>query len=80
MGQEKQPYNVEAIQKACQLVGSAHKLSQLTGTSYMTVQKWRHGKATPSPLNCMRVEKATHGLIKKEEIRPEFDWINFSLF
>ncbi len=72
-------HNIEAIKKAADVCGSLSKLSIAVGTTYTSAFKWAHGKAVPSPLNCMKIEKATRGQVKKEEIRPDFDWKRFKL-
>lgn len=72
-------HNVETIKKAADIFGSLSKLAIAIGANYTSVFKWAHGKAVPSPLNCMRIEKATKGQITKEEIRPDFDWKRFKL-
>lgn len=73
----KQYYNVEAIKKSVEFFGSIHQFSIALNTTYGTVLKWVHGKGTPSPLSCIKIEKATKGEVKKEDIRPDFDWKNF---
>ncbi|MBA3814262.1 MAG: helix-turn-helix domain-containing protein [Alphaproteobacteria bacterium] len=72
-------HDVEAIKKAADICGSLSKLAIAIGANYTSVFKWAHGKTVPTPLNCMRIEKATRGKVKKEEIRPNFDWKNFKL-
>ncbi len=72
-------HDVQAIKKAADICGSLSKLAIAIGANYTSVFKWAHGKTVPTPLNCMRIEKATRGKVKKEEIRPNFDWKNFKL-
>ncbi|EKD85867.1 MAG: hypothetical protein ACD_37C00591G0002 [uncultured bacterium] len=72
-------YNIEAIKKAANVCGSLSKLAIAIGATYTSAFKWAHGKAVPSPLNCMKIEKATRGQVTKEEIRPDFDWKRFKL-
>lgn len=76
---KKETYNMEAIKKASEICGSMSKLALSIGANYGSVFKWMHGKATPSPLYCMKIEKITDGQVKKEEIRPDFDWKRFKL-
>lgn len=76
---KKDVHNIEAIKKAADICGSLSKLAIAIGANYTSAFKWVHGKAVPSPLNCMRIEKATRGQVKKEEIRPDFDWKRFKL-
>jgi len=79
MPPKKESHNVEAIKKAAEIFGSIQKLAMSINTTYGSALKWYHGTATPSPLSCMKIEKATKGQVTKEEIRPDFDWKNFKL-
>lgn len=76
---KKEAYNIEAIKKAAEICGSLSKLALDVGANYGSAFKWMHGKAVPSPLYCMKIEKATKGQVKKEDIRPDFDWGRFKL-
>ena len=76
---KKDVHNIEAIKKAADLCGSLSKLAIAIGANYTSAFKWAHGKAVPSPLSCMKIEKATRGQVTKEEIRPNFDWKRFKL-
>ena len=76
---KKEFYNIEAIEQAAQLFGSLSKLALALNITYGSVFKWAHGQSVPSPLSCMKIEKVTKGKIKKEDIRPHFDWDNFEL-
>lgn len=76
---KKDAYNVEAIKKAAAICGSLSKLAISIGVNYTSAFNWAHGKTVPSPLSCMKIEKATRGQVKKEEIRPDFDWKGFKL-
>jgi DNA-binding transcriptional regulator YdaS (Cro superfamily) len=79
MDNKKEAYNPDAIKKAAEIFGSLSKLAQVTGFTYRSVHKWWHGKAVPTPLSCMKIEKVTKGQVRKEDIRPNFDWENFEL-
>jgi DNA-binding transcriptional regulator YdaS (Cro superfamily) len=72
-------HSIEAIKKAADICGSLSKLAIDVGANYTSAFKWAHGKAVPSPLSCMKIEKATRGQVTKEEIRPDFDWKRFKL-
>lgn len=76
---KKDRQNTEAIKKAIEIFGSMEKLSAAIGGNQASVYKWVHDKAVPTPLSCMKIEKATKGQVTKEEIRPDFDWKNFKL-
>ena len=39
------------------------------------IRQWRHGYANrvPSPVNCVQIERATNGAVKRWDLRPD-DW------
>lgn len=71
-------YNVEAVKKAIELMGGASTLSRSLAVAYQTVLNWRNGYASPSPLNCVKIEKAVNGGVKREEILPDYPWDEMS--
>ena len=70
----REKFNVEEIKRAAEIVGSYNKLSLLLGVSVANVYKWRDGKSTPDPINCLKIQKLTNGLVKARDIRPDYDW------
>ncbi len=76
---QKETVNFSSIVEASKMLGSMYNMAKQLGVTYTTVFNWCHGKAVPNPLNCMKIEKVTKGKIKKEDIRPDFDWENFKL-
>jgi len=77
---EKDMYDVEAVKKAAALCGSTSKLAIAAEVNYGSAFKWVHGKSVPSPLSCVKIEKATDGRVTREDIRPDFDWKKFKWF
>lgn len=67
-------YNVEAIKQAIQIIGSAPKLARDLNVTYQTVIFWKNGRVAPNPLNCVKIEKATNGKVKREDILPDYPW------
>jgi DNA-binding transcriptional regulator YdaS (Cro superfamily) len=67
-------YNVDAIEKAIELLGGAEKLARKLEVSYTTVFKWRKGQSVPSLLKCIDIEIVTENQVKREEILPNFPW------
>lgn len=67
-------YNLKAIEKAIEIAGGAEKLARKIEISYQTVLNWKNGFAVPSVLNCVRVEKLTEGVVKREDILPNYPW------
>ena len=70
----KESYNLEAIQKAIDIVGSSSKLAKNLDVTYQTVIFWKNGRVIPNPLNCANIEKATKGLVNRRDILPDYPW------
>lgn len=70
-------YNVTSIKKAIKVIGSASKLAIKLEVSYQAALNWNSGFAVPSPLNCVRIEKITNGVVKREDILPDYPWGEF---
>ena len=66
----RKPFNSEEIKKAVNILGSRHNLASAINISYQTVSDWINGRKTPSPENCIKVEKATSGKVKARDILP----------
>lgn len=66
----RKPFNSEEIKKAVSLLGNRNELARAINVSYQTVSDWINGKKTPSPENCMKVERVTDGKIKARDILP----------
>jgi len=49
-------------------------MARKANVSYQSVLDWKHGRASPSPINCQKIEKATEGQIKAEDILPDYPW------
>lgn len=66
--------NVEAIKKAIEIAGGANKLAAKIGVSYQTILTWKNARSSLSLANCLKIEKATEGKVKAEDILPDYDW------
>lgn len=67
-------YSVISIEKAINIVGGAEKLARKIDVSYQTVLNWKNGFAVPNSLNCVKIEKITGGVVKREDIIPDYPW------
>ena len=63
---------INQIDKAISTVGSLSALSELLGESPQTVSNWR-SRQVPAD-RCPSIERATHGAVRCEELRPDVDW------
>ena len=61
-------HNVKAILKAIEIVGGVNNLAIKLGVSYQTVLNWKNQRAVPSHINCVKIEAATNGQVKRDEI------------
>lgn len=68
--------NTEAIERACDAVGSKAALARAVGVKPPVIQQWIKG-ARPIPAKrCVAIEKATKGAVTRQQLRPD-DWQNF---
>jgi DNA-binding transcriptional regulator YdaS (Cro superfamily) len=67
-------YNVLSIEEAIKIVGGGEKLARKIEVSYQTVLNWRNGFTVPNPLNCVRIERITGSIVKREDILPDYPW------
>lgn len=64
----------EKLKQAIEIAGGLTQMSRKANVSYQSVLDWKHGRASPSPLNCIKIEKATDGAVNRREILPDFPW------
>ncbi|CAB4218462.1 HTH_XRE domain containing protein [uncultured Caudovirales phage] len=70
----RQRPNFEMINKAIAIAGNLTELARRVNVSYQTALDWKHGRRVPTPTNCQKIEKATNGEVKAEEILPCYPW------
>lgn len=70
---KRQLCNIKILE-AILILGNATKLADALGIKSATVSNWKKNKALPSFENAVGIEKVTDGRIKKEDLRPDFDW------
>ncbi|MBN6739766.1 helix-turn-helix domain-containing protein [Acidithiobacillus sp. MC6.1] len=51
--------------------GSQNLAAQAIGVSQVAVSKWVCGKTRPSALTAIAIERATHGVVTRQELRPD---------
>jgi DNA-binding transcriptional regulator YdaS (Cro superfamily) len=62
-----------AIHSACDLVGGQAALARLLGVKPPSVNQWVKDGKIPIE-RCPAIEKATAGVVRCEDLRPDFDW------
>jgi DNA-binding transcriptional regulator YdaS (Cro superfamily) len=65
---------MDAIIKACEIVGGNAKLAQILGVTPGLVSQWRSGFTGISLERAIQIEKATAGAVRCEDMRPDIDW------
>ena len=67
-----------ALQRAVDLMGGPSKSAEILGVSVTAIHaflKTDGPQARPLPLErCLQVERATNGLVRCEDLRPDIDW------
>jgi len=74
LNMDKDQYNSELIVKAIEIAGGVQPLARKIGVSYQTILNWKKQRFFPSHINCMRIEQATEGKIKREDLLPNYPW------
>jgi DNA-binding transcriptional regulator YdaS (Cro superfamily) len=62
---------MNAMKKAIQLVGRT-ALADVAGVSPQAVSQWVSGMVPAE--RCPAIERATHGAVRCEDLRPDVDW------
>lgn len=66
--------DMNPIQRAIDITGSASALARTLGSSVPSIYSWRNGtRSFPAEL-CPSIEKATSGAVRCEDLRPDVDW------
>jgi DNA-binding transcriptional regulator YdaS (Cro superfamily) len=62
------------IDRAAEVVGSQTALAVVLGVSKGAVSQWKEeGRQVPAE-HCPAIEKATAGIVRCEELRPDIEW------
>ncbi len=65
--------NTEAIERACEAVGSKAALARAVGVKPPVIQQWIKGDRPIPAKRCVAIEKATNGAVTRQQLRPN-DW------
>jgi DNA-binding transcriptional regulator YdaS (Cro superfamily) len=72
-----------ALRKAIDVVGNGAKLARLIGVSQAMITYWLQGKEALTPDNAIKIERATGGAVRREELLEKiFDrtWAKRNVF
>lgn len=65
---------MNAINRACELVGGVGKLASLAGVAVPTASQWCTGKRQVPAERCIVIERESKGVIRCEDLRPDVEW------
>lgn len=65
---------MKPFDKALEIVGGPAKLAAVLGVSVQAVCFWRDGDRRMPADHCPSIERATGGVVRCEELRPDVDW------
>jgi DNA-binding transcriptional regulator YdaS (Cro superfamily) len=61
------------LQRAIDCMGGLQAAQKTLGlNTYQALQQWRRARVPAE--YCPRIERATHGAVRCEELRPDVDW------
>jgi DNA-binding transcriptional regulator YdaS (Cro superfamily) len=61
-----------ALEHAIEIVGSQTALAKNLGVAQAHVWHWLHSRVPAD--RCPAIERATHGAVRCEDLRPDVDW------
>lgn len=64
---------MNALQKAIDALGSQSALAKAIGCVPQVVNNWLRRGSVPAE-HCVAIEKATAGVVRCEDLRPDVDW------
>lgn len=65
---------MNAIQSACDAVGGQAELARTLNVSPSAIQQWRNGVRPIPAERCPLIERATGGVVRCEDLRPDVAW------
>ena len=66
--------SMNAISKAIECLGSQDQLAKAVDLTQSAISFYATGQKRPSAEVAIRIEAATNGAVKAEEIRPDIPW------
>ena len=64
----RRKFNVEAMQKAIDLLGGRAEFSKAVGVTYLTVSDWANDKKSPCLESCLKIEEITEGKVTLKDL------------
>jgi DNA-binding transcriptional regulator YdaS (Cro superfamily) len=66
--------STEKIMDACRSAGGQAALARLIGASPAFVYQWTTGRRPVPAEFCPKIERATQGQVRCEDLRPDIEW------
>jgi DNA-binding transcriptional regulator YdaS (Cro superfamily) len=66
---------MNAIDQAIKHLGGVSKLADAIGVGQSAISNLATRGGTPSPANCLSIERATDGAVTRQDLRPDDYWL-----
>lgn len=66
---------MKPLERAIACANGVGKLAVAVGVTQNAVSNWRSRGTSPDDKHCVRIERATRGLVTVEELRPHHYWL-----
>lgn len=65
---------MKTLNDALAIVGGPSRLARVLGVTVQAVCFWRDGNRRLPAEHCPSIERATGGIVRCEDLRPDVDW------
>ena len=65
---------MKTLNDALAIVGGPSRLARVLGVTVQAVCFWRDGSRRLPAEHCPSIERATGGIVRCEDLRPDVDW------
>lgn len=66
---------MNAIEQAIKHFGGVSRLADAIGVGQSAISNLATRGGTPSPANCLAIERATSGAVTRQDLRPDDYWL-----
>ena len=63
------------LEQEIQILGGAVRLAEAIGVGQSAISNLVSRGGTPTPANCLAIERATDGAITRKDLRPDDFWL-----
>jgi DNA-binding transcriptional regulator YdaS (Cro superfamily) len=65
---------MNAIDRAISICGGQSSMARAVGVSAQAISFWQRGARRPDVGSCIKIEQATGGGVRCEDLRDDIDW------